>query len=309
MPDHPTRRPVWWASSAARAALVAALATRPRGLFSDVDGTLSEIAPTPEQARLAPGAVEALRAASRSFAIVGLISGRDPRSLWRMARVDGLVYVGNHGFETLAPTSSEEATTPETAPETAPEAAPWRPVVSETLATLRAELTESLPGAIFEDKGVTASIHVRMTPDPDAAERLALVAARRVARRVGLRVTRGRRIVELRPPLAVDKGVALTRLCHERGLRGAIYLGDDQTDLDAFHALRTMVAADPAFHGVSVAVTRARPAGAADSAADTPLNPAAARVLRAADIAVAGVAAAVELVAWLATVNEGGADR
>lgn len=275
-PAHPAP----WPSPEAEDTLLAALAAHPRGLFSDVDGTISPIAGSPDAARLAPGALAALQAARRGFDAVGLISGRDPRDLWRMAPASGLIYVGNHGFErlTLDPGGATHA-------EVIPEAQPWREPVHQALAALRAELDHSLPGAIFEDKGVTASIHVRQTAEPAEAERVALAAARRAARRYGLRVTRGRLVVELRPPIAMDKGIIITSLCHEHALRGVIYLGDDRTDADAFRALRRLAGESPGFHAARVAVLN-------DEAPPD--------FARAADVTVAGVAGAVELLAWLA---------
>ena len=273
-------RPAAWPGAAAEAALRWALAARPRGIFSDVDGTLSPIAPTPEEARLANGALAALGALRSGFDAVGLVSGRAPLDLWRMAPAPGLLYAGNHGFERLA---LDAGGAPHVEP--IPEAAPWRAPVAAALAELRAELGDTLPGARFEDKGVTASLHVRATADPAAAERMALAAARRAARRHGLRVTRGRMIIELRPPLAMDKGVIITALCQEAGLRSAIYLGDDRTDMDAFRALRLLTQTSPEFRGLSVAVLHDEaPPGLA----------------RAAQVTVAGVAGAVALLEWLA---------
>lgn len=269
-----------WPSSEAQAALLAARG-EPGGLFSDVDGTLSPIALTPDLARLAPGALMALTAATRAFAVVGLISGRDPRDLQRMAPIPGLLYIGNHGFERLASGSGDAPQI-----EMVPAAQRWRAAISQALAALRADLAEQLPGARFEDKGVTASIHVRQTADPPAAERAVLEAARRVARRAGLRVTRGRLIVELRPPLAMDKGVAIASVCRQRGLRGAIYLGDDHTDLDAFRGLRALASQVPNFHAANVAVL-------SDEAPPS--------LARLADVTVAGVEGAVALIAWLAS--------
>ncbi|HEX9037457.1 MAG TPA: trehalose-phosphatase [Ktedonobacterales bacterium] len=269
-----------WPSPAAEARLRAALAARPVGLFSDVDGTLSPIAPTPEAARLAPGALDALVALQPHLAATGLISGREPRDLIRIAPAPGLLYAGNHGFERATlDTSGALQVVP------IPEAEPWRATIHEALAALRAELGQALPGARFEDKGVTASVHVRMAADPATAERIALAAARRVARRTRLRVTRGRMIVELRPPLAMDKGVVIGALITEFGLRGVIYLGDDRTDMDAFQALLRLSGASPGFHSASVAVLHEEaPPGLA----------------RAADVTVAGVAGAVALLRWLA---------
>jgi trehalose 6-phosphate phosphatase len=269
-----------WPSPDAEAILRTVGATHPCGLFSDVDGTISPIAATPGEARLAPGALTALTAARRRFAAVGLVSGRDPRDVWRMAPAPGLIYAGNHGFDRL---TLDQQGAPRV--ETIPEARPWLGSIHQALDTLRAELGPTLPGAIFEDKGVTASLHVRQTADPEAAERAAIAAARRVARRYGLRVTRGRLVVELRPPIAMDKGVVIASLCREHGLRGAIYLGDDRTDMDAFRMLRRLSAESPGFHGASVAVLHDEaPPGLA----------------RAADVTVAGVAGAVALLTWLA---------
>lgn len=275
-----TQRAAPWPSPAAESALLGTIAYRPAGVFSDVDGTLSPIAPTPEAARLAPGALDALTRLRDQFAAVGLISGRDPRDLARMAPAAGLLYAGNHGFERLTLEDGGAARV-----ETIMEALPWRAAIHQALGELRAELEAALPGARFEDKGVTASLHVRQTGDPAAAERAALSAARRAARRHGLRVTRGRMIVELRPPLAMDKGVVIAALCQERDLRSAIYLGDDRTDLDAFRALRRLTLESPGFHGLSVAALHDEaPPGLA----------------RAADITVAGVSGAVALLSWLA---------
>jgi len=44
-------------------------------------------------------------------------------------------------------------------------------------------------------------------------------------------------VLEVLPPLEADKGTAVRRLLAERGLRRALYAGDDTTDLDAFVAV------------------------------------------------------------------------
>jgi trehalose 6-phosphate phosphatase len=100
---------------------------------------------------------------------------------------------------------------------------------------------------------VTASVHVRGAADPDAAEAAVYAAAVEAAAPYGLRVTRGKRVIELRPPLDVDKGVAVAELIVSHGLKGAFYLGDDATDLDAFRALRRLTA-EGACLGLAVAV-------------------------------------------------------
>jgi trehalose 6-phosphate phosphatase len=60
-------------------------------------------------------------------------------------------------------------------------------------------------------------------------------------------------VVELRPPLEIDKGVSIEHFIRARGLRGALYLGDDQTDIDAFRTLRRLTV-QGVCQGVGVAV-------------------------------------------------------
>jgi trehalose 6-phosphate phosphatase len=218
--------------AAAREKLAAALAARPRGLFFDIDGTLSAIAPTPESATLLPGVAELLEQLRTRFDVVALVSGRAADDARRMVGLPGVLYIGNHGLERI---EGDAATV-----QVLPEAEPYVEAVNTTLDDLDATLAARFPGVHIERKGVTGSIHVRNAPDPDAAEESIARSLTTIAVPRGLLVTRGRRIVEVRPPVAVDKGVAVAGVIRERGLRGALYLGDDRTDLDAFRALRQL---------------------------------------------------------------------
>jgi trehalose 6-phosphate phosphatase len=175
----------------------------------DVDGTLApivarpELAVVPEQTR-----AEVRRLVSR-YALVGCVSGRTGEEAARLVRVDGVVYVGVHGLEL------------------APEAERWR----EALRPFAAERWPWL-----EDKGLTVAFHWRQAEDDEEARRsLEAVAGRASA--AGLEARWGRKVLELRPPVEADKGTAVRALLSERGLRRALYAGDDTTDLDAFRGL------------------------------------------------------------------------
>src|SRR5260221_11460754 len=82
--------------AAAREKLAAALAARPRGLFFDIDGTLSAIAPTPESATLLPDVAELLEQLRTRFDVVALVSGRPADDARPMGGLPGVVYTGNH---------------------------------------------------------------------------------------------------------------------------------------------------------------------------------------------------------------------
>jgi trehalose 6-phosphate phosphatase len=232
-------------SDAIRDRLRLVLALHPRGLFSDMDGTLSAIAPTPDVATLLPGVADLLVQALSSFDLVAVVSGRTTADTQRMVGVPGILYIGNHGLEHL----SEDGVTIHVRPE----AEPWVRAINHVLATIQGPLTERYPKLMVERKGVTASIHLRGVEEPQQAEEAVYRAIVEAASPDGLRVTRGKLVVELRPPLDVDKGVAIESFIRARGLRGAIYLGDDQTDIDAFRTLRRLTS-EGVCQGIAVAV-------------------------------------------------------
>ncbi len=212
--------------------LRAALSRRPRGLLLDIDGTLSPIAPTPEDARLLPGITEVLERALAQFEVAAAISGRAAADARRMVGITGLLYIGNHGLERWLPGDD--------APQIIPEARAYLPAIAQALDTAEQQLVPRLPGLRVERKGASGSIHTRGCPQPQEALATTLETLRPIAERLGLRLTQGKLVAEVRPPLVQDKGTAVERLVRERSLQSALYLGDDVTDIDAFRALRRL---------------------------------------------------------------------
>ena len=94
-----------------------------------------------------------------------------------------------------------------------------------------------------EDKGAIVAFHWRGAPDEDAA-RAAIDAIAERAQAAGLRTHWGRKVLEVRPPVKIDKGAGIRSLLAEAGahIEFALYVGDDSTDLDAFRALGELVA-------------------------------------------------------------------
>lgn len=271
-------------SLAAGEKLGAFLAARPRALLTDIDGTLSPIAPTPAAATLLPGVADLLTRATGTFDLVAAISGRAAPDARRMVGVDTITYVGNHGLEELAPGAEE--------PVVVPEAVPLLPRIAEVLGFVEHTLGPLLPGLRVERKGVTGSIHVRQTEDPERAEEAVMALLKGSTLANGLLVTRGRMVVEVRPPVGVDKGTAIAELAERHGLRGAVYLGDDRTDIDAFRALSGLTVRGTLV-GVRVAVLHAEaPAGLAESA----------------DLALPSIMAVPGFLTWLLAQAESTAD-
>jgi trehalose 6-phosphate phosphatase len=193
---------------------------------------------------LLPGVRALLEQALDVFDVVAAVSGRSAVDARRLVGVPGITYIGNHGFERLTPDGMRVIL---------PAAVSFQRPIASLLRQIERTLASRFPGLRVEPKGVTGSIHLRNTSDPAAAEEAVYAAAVAGGRAHDLRVTRGKLVVELRPPVEVDKGVAMEEVIRGQGLRGAFYVGDDRTDVDAFRALRRLTV-EGACHGVAVAV-------------------------------------------------------
>lgn len=221
--------------AAARERVRRVLEMRPRGLITDVDGTISAIAPSPESAVLLPGMAALLEHAMGVFDVVAAVSGRSADDARRLVGIAGMYYIGNHGLEWRNP--GDGTGTP---PHVMPDVEPYADAVAIALDEAEDTLGIRWPGMRVERKGITGSIHVRQTEDPPAALDAVIRALTVAAVRHGLRVTTGKLVAEVRPPVEADKGQAVAALIQQHQLRGVLYLGDDRTDLDASRALHQL---------------------------------------------------------------------
>lgn len=197
----------------------------------DVDGTLAPIAPVFDQAAVpveTQRAVASLLAKPASY--VALVSGRSAAVARRMVGVSNVWVAGNHGFEIEGPNGESFAD---------PKVMSYRDVIATALARLRPRLS-AMEGVIIEDKAITLSVHWRLASP--ATVPMLREAVDDVAITLGLRVTEGKRIFEIKPPALIDKGTAVLalaeRLTSARDGASIVFAGDDVTDEDAIRALR-----------------------------------------------------------------------
>ena len=205
-----------------------AVSAAPAGVLTDFDGTLSPIVADPAAARLVAGARGALAGLVDRLAVVAVITGRAPLDARLMTGVPGLLIAGNHGTEWLEPRAD--------VPVASAGAERARRAIAEVVARL-----PPLQGVVVEDKGISASVHYRNAADPEAAHRTLLRAIGRLDPALEQRA--GRMSIELRPVGLGDKGAAARTVVDRFGLRGAIVMGDDVTDLDMFRAVAELRAA------------------------------------------------------------------
>jgi trehalose 6-phosphate phosphatase len=198
------------------------------GLVTDIDGTISPIAARPEHAGVLAPARDALAGLRDQLEVVAVVTGRSVQDARRMVELEGIIYIGNHGMERLSNGDVE----------TVAEARPWAPRIAAVLDEVAHHLEPVLrPGVIIENKGVTASLHYRLAADPEAARLALLEIVAGCALAKGLVIEEGRRVINLLPPITVNKGSAVTWLVEQHRLDAVAYFGDDITDTHAFNAL------------------------------------------------------------------------
>ena len=206
-------------------------------LLFDYDGTLAPIMARPEDALLPEETRRRLTSlASHPRCIAGIVSGRSLADLSVLTDIPGLIHAGNHGMEIRGPGLSF----------THPQAVAARQPLDQVQSTLSSALA-GVPGAFVEHKGLTLTVHYRATPEPLAGEvdDVVAVTAKPYVESGQLRLTRGKKVVEVRPDIAWDKGKAIEKIyrhCRGSGNPGdgpfPVYFGDDRTDEDGFRAVQ-----------------------------------------------------------------------
>lgn len=196
---------------------------RPIGLFSDIDGTLAPIVANPGDAQISPRCREWLHALMAEGVVVALLTGRPLETARRMTGLDDAVYAANHGLTVWIDGRDETSDVVRGCMPVAQQ------IFNETAAI-------AVNGVFVEVSGPNLAFHYRRAADPTTAREaiLSAIAASRAAARY--RSREGRKVIELRPPLDIDKGTALTDLVRRLKVAALVCLGDDQTDIDMFRA-------------------------------------------------------------------------
>ncbi len=218
------------------------LSLSPVGLFTDIDGTISETAPSPAEAGVSPLCRRYLSSLCEHLGLVVAVSGRPAKEARDMLGLERVVYIGNHGLDQWL---NGEVRVSE-------EARAYSTVIEALLRELSPLL--EIEGIALENKGLTASIHYRTSPDLSMARKAILAALEGSPTAKRLRLLPGRRVIDVCPPVERNKGSAVLELVQSYLLRGGIYLGDDLTDVDAFKAMHSSPAGLP-FEGIAIGVT------------------------------------------------------
>lgn len=205
-------------------------------ILLDYDGTLTPIVERPEDAYLSPETRNLLKTlADKQGYKVGILSGRVLEDVKKRVGLPNLYYAGNHGLELSGPGIEFVH----------PEARKLAGTISKIYKELENEL-DGITGLIVENKTLTISVHYRAV----AADKIDLVkrkVLKVVSRQQRLQLTRGKKVLEVKPRVDWNKGKAAQLLIKRAAPESLpIYAGDDTTDEDAFKQLR---------RGVTILVT------------------------------------------------------
>jgi len=214
-------------------------------IFCDIDGTLAPIVNRPEDSRIPEDVARLLSRLGREYGYVACVSGRAAAEARRIVGVGCIAYVGSHGAELLEPGSSQA--------QLLDEFVNWEGRVREFVDRRQDDRDLKLLRIRIEDKGPIKAFHWRDVPDEAAAENW-LHRVAHEAESGGFDIHWGRKVLEIRPPVPVDKGQAVKRMVESSGVRTALYGGDDMTDIDAFDALEALVASGDLDAAVCVGV-------------------------------------------------------
>jgi trehalose 6-phosphate phosphatase len=204
----------------------------------DVDGTLIDIAPTPQSVQVPDTLPQHLRQLGKlTNGATALVSGRPLRDLDRLFGPLQLALVGGHGAELRVwrnGSLQERRVSP----------------LADWIRQRCAGIGTANENILIEDKGYSIALHYRLAPEYEQTMRDAAATILAQAPAGELEVLHGKAVVEIKRA-GLNKGSGIRSLMAHAPFAGRrpIYVGDDITDEDAFAVM-------PDFDGVALSVGR-----------------------------------------------------
>jgi trehalose 6-phosphate phosphatase len=191
-------------------------------ILLDIDGTILDIAPSPQQVWVPPELRHTLaRLDQLTGGALALVSGRPLADIDRIFSPLQLAAIGGHGAELRAVAGAEPRSC----------AAP----LSAALKLRLARITEIGPDIIAEDKGYSLALHYRLAPEMGEELRAAVAEICAAVPQGTIEILPGKLVVEIKPA-GVNKANAVCDLMRYPPFAGRnpIFIGDDTTDVPVF---------------------------------------------------------------------------
>ncbi|KAF2593797.1 hypothetical protein F2Q70_00045632 [Brassica cretica] len=209
-------------------------------MFLDYDGTLSPIVEDPDKAYITHEMREVVKNVALNFP-TAIVTGRSIDKVRGFVKLDEIYYAGSHGMDIEGPTSEYAYGGESNQGVLFQPAREFVPTIEKVYKILE-EKTKWIPGAMVENNKFCLSVHFRRVDEKrwtGLAEQVKSV----LIDYPQLKLTQGRKVLEIRPTIKWDKGQALIFLLKSLGFEKSedvvpVYIGDDRTDEDAFKVLR-----------------------------------------------------------------------
>ncbi|EOA18986.1 hypothetical protein CARUB_v10007631mg [Capsella rubella] len=208
-------------------------------MFLDYDGTLSPIVDDPDRAFMSKKMRRTVRKLANCFP-TAIVSGRCREKVYNFVKLTELYYAGSHGMDIKGPEQGSKYEEDSKSLLCQP-ATEFLPMIDEVYQKL-VQKTKLTSGAQVENNKFCVSVHFRRVNENNWSE-LANQVRSVMKDYPKLRLTQGRKVLEVRPIIKWDKGKALEFLLESLGYANCtdvfpLYIGDDRTDEDAFKILR-----------------------------------------------------------------------
>jgi trehalose 6-phosphate phosphatase len=193
-------------------------------LFLDIDGTLLDMARTPEAVAVPDGLMDVLKTLHGVLGgALAFVSGRSLEAIDRVFAPLAIAAIGCHGVEVRG-TGGDVHT--------------LAPPISASVREMLQELADANPGILLEDKVYTLALHYRLAPEAFPGLEAALKDNRALFEAEKVTLQQGKSVIEAKP-LGIDKGVGVRALLRESPFkdRVPVFGGDDTTDMDVFQIL------------------------------------------------------------------------
>jgi trehalose 6-phosphate phosphatase len=192
-------------------------------LFLDIDGTLLDLARTPDRVKVPHELLRTLEKLSHQLSgALAFVSGRSLDSIDRLFAPFRPAAIGAHGGEIRGLDGSIARSQP----------------LPDSVRDIFVGLAGNIPGLLLEDKKCALALHYRLAPEARPVLTSAMEKHARLFETEKVHILQGKAVIEARHT-GVDKGSAVTALAKQKPFAGRAILfgGDDTTDLDVFRIL------------------------------------------------------------------------
>lgn len=192
-------------------------------LFLDIDGTLLDMARTPDRVKVPGELTRALEKLNVQLSgALAFVSGRSLENIDMLFGPFRPAAIGAHGGEIRGVDGQVTRIAP----------------LPDPVRQIFIGLADHVPGLLLEDKRCAMALHYRLAPEALPVLQAAMDKHAKLFESEKVHVLHGKAVFEARP-LGIDKGTAVAKLAKQKPFAGRTVLfgGDDTTDLDVFRIL------------------------------------------------------------------------